>query len=172
MAWRMALPHTCASDLKDAEFRAAMQHRPGHSLLPASAVGPWCCCVGATGDVLLTLGSGMTVAECVGHAAPRAANRAASAASAEQQQQITMLKNAASTTGWHPMGTPWYPVLWPVGKACCRFSRNEAAAAGAVSKSSFVAAALREFSVGSCKGNYLMHQASLGVLAGVASTDL
>jgi hypothetical protein len=37
-----------------------------------------------------------------------------------------------------------------------------------VSKSGFVAAALRELSVGLCRGNYLMHWASLGALAGVA----
>jgi hypothetical protein len=45
----------------------------------------------------------------------------------------------------------------------------QAAAAGDVSKCGFVAAALRELSLGLCKGNYLMHRASLGVLAGVAA---
>jgi hypothetical protein len=44
----------------------------------------------------------------------------------------------------------------------------EAVAGGDVSKSGFVAVALQELSVGLCKGNYLMHRASLGVLAGVA----
>jgi hypothetical protein len=39
---------------------------------------------------------------------------------------------------------------------------------GAVSKCDFVAAAMRELSVFSFKGNYLMHRALLGVLAGVA----
>jgi hypothetical protein len=45
---------------------------------------------------------------------------------------------------------------------------TEAAAAGDVGKSSSAAMALRELSVGVCKGNYLMHQPLLGVLAGVA----
>jgi hypothetical protein len=44
----------------------------------------------------------------------------------------------------------------------------EAVAGGDVSKSGFVAAALQELSVGLCKGNYLMHRASQGGLAGVA----
>jgi hypothetical protein len=44
----------------------------------------------------------------------------------------------------------------------------EAVAVGDMSKSGFVAAALRELSVGLCKGNYLMHRSLLGVLAGVA----
>jgi hypothetical protein len=41
-------------------------------------------------------------------------------------------------------------------------------AAGEVRKSCFVATALRELSVGLCKGNYLMHRVSLGMLTGVA----
>jgi hypothetical protein len=44
----------------------------------------------------------------------------------------------------------------------------EAVAGGDVSKSGFVAAALRELSAGLCKGNYLMHRAVLGWLAGVS----
>jgi hypothetical protein len=41
-----------------------------------------------------------------------------------------------------------------------------AEAACDVSKSGFVAAALQELSVGLCKGNYLMHRASLAGVAG------
>jgi hypothetical protein len=37
-----------------------------------------------------------------------------------------------------------------------------------VSKSGFVAAAIRELSVGLCRGNYQMYGASLGLLAGVS----
>jgi hypothetical protein len=37
-----------------------------------------------------------------------------------------------------------------------------------VSMSGFVAAAIREISVGLCRGNYQMYRASLGLLAGVS----
>jgi hypothetical protein len=50
-----------------------------------------------------------------------------------------------------------------------RGSIQTAIANGDVSKSGFVTAALRELSGGLCKASYLMHRASLGVLAGVAS---
>jgi hypothetical protein len=43
--------------------------------------------------------------------------------------------------------------------------------AGDVSKSGSVAMELREISVGLCNGNYLMHRASLEVLAGVAGAS-
>jgi hypothetical protein len=46
------------------------------------------------------------------------------------------------------------------------------ATAGDMGKSRFVAAALQELRVGLCKGNYLMHWALLGVLAGVAGRGL
>jgi hypothetical protein len=39
---------------------------------------------------------------------------------------------------------------------------------GDVSTLGFVTASAREFGIGLCKGNHLMHRASLGVLAGVA----
>jgi hypothetical protein len=48
----------------------------------------------------------------------------------------------------------------------------EAEAAGDASKSGVVAAALCELSVALCKGSYLMHRASLGVLAGVAGRGI
>jgi hypothetical protein len=38
---------------------------------------------------------------------------------------------------------------------------------GDVSTLGFVYASVREFGIGLCKDNYLMHRASLGVLAGV-----
>jgi hypothetical protein len=174
MSWRMALPQTCAFELKDVEFRA-MQHGPGDSLLPASAVGPWCCCVGASGDVLLTLESGMTVADASVMQPPEQPIEQPqlphqSSSSKARCQKVLRLQLACIQ--WVPLGTLFCGSLWPVGQACCRFPRSEAAAAGTVSKSSFVASALREFSAGSCKGNYLMHRASLGVLAGVAGPDL
>jgi hypothetical protein len=47
-------------------------------------------------------------------------------------------------------------------------SRGDAGAVGEVRKSCFVATALRELSVGLCKGNYLMHRVTLGMLTEVA----
>jgi hypothetical protein len=59
-----------------------------------------------------------------------------------------------------------------LGKPAISFLRQlglEAKEAGRkVSKSGFVAAAIREISVGLCRGNYQMYRASLGLLAGVS----
>jgi hypothetical protein len=59
-----------------------------------------------------------------------------------------------------------------LGKPAIIFLRQlgkEAEEAGRkVSKSGFVAAAIRELSVGLCRGNYQMYRASLGLLAGVS----
>jgi hypothetical protein len=46
------------------------------------------------------------------------------------------------------------------------------ATAGDMGKSRFVAAALQELRVGLCKGNYLIHWALLGVLAGGCAWEL
>jgi hypothetical protein len=55
------------------------------------------------------------------------------------------------------LGQPAMKLLHDLGE--------EAAGPGSVSWSSFVAGALRELIVGLCRGNFLAHQASLGVLA-------
>jgi hypothetical protein len=72
---------------------------------------------------------------------------------------------------WHlqPAGSKWVPsgALFS-GVAFLGMLGAKAVAVGDMSKSGFVAAALRELSEGLCKGNYLMHRSLLGVLAGVA----
>jgi hypothetical protein len=61
------------------------------------------------------------------------------------------------------------PAEFPDKATFRRASIQTAIANGDVSKSGFVTAALRERSGGLCKASYLMHRASLGVLAGVVS---
>jgi hypothetical protein len=72
-----------------------------------------------------------------------------------------------------PNGHPfWVETYGCLGKPAISFLGQlgmEAEEAGhEVSKSSFVAAAIRELSVGLCRGNYQMYRASLGLLAGVS----
>jgi hypothetical protein len=47
---------------------------------------------------------------------------------------------------------------------------DEAAGPGGVNRASFVAGALRELSVGLCRGNFSMYRAYLGILAKSSGT--
>jgi hypothetical protein len=75
-----------------------------------------------------------------------------------------------------PNGYPFIPFLVEtygrLGKPAISFLGQpglEAKEAGRkVSKSGFVASAIREISVGLCRGNYQMYRASLGLLVGVS----
>jgi hypothetical protein len=59
------------------------------------------------------------------------------------------------------LGKPAISFLGQLGKEAEEAGRK-------ISKSGFVAAAMRELSVGLCRGNYQMYRASLGLLAGVS----
>jgi hypothetical protein len=79
-----------------------------------------------------------------------------------------------------PNGYPfipfWVETYGRLGKPAISFLGQlglEAKEAGRkVSKSGFVAASIREISVGLCWGNYHMYRASLGLLAGVYSRGI
>jgi hypothetical protein len=102
---------------------------------------------------------------------PDTATQAASAATDLSAAWPEALRIQLAGPQWGRPGAHVCGVLWPLGRDGCGFiggmQATEAAAAGDVGKSSFAAMALRELSVGVCKGNYLMHQPLLGVLAGV-----
>jgi hypothetical protein len=247
-AWLTALPTARALELKDEEFRAAMQHRLGISPLPPNAVGLQCRCatvtaaedgdhamvctavqgkatmrhdilsrilrrvvhragvastlepplrrlpgleagatatgegfsrLGARGDVLVALESGMTVVDVSVTHPPGVALRAASAATdgaaaARRDAEKRRTYNRLAPNGYPlvPFSVETYGRLGKPAVVFLGMLGAEAMAGGDVSKSGFVAAALQELSVGLCKGNYLMHRASLGVLAGVAGRGL
>jgi hypothetical protein len=130
----------------------------------------------AVGDILLALESGMSVVGVSITHPSGVANRAAAA----------MTDNAAATRKdrekrrrygeLEPNGYPFTPfsveTYVHLGKpaiSCLGQLGLEAKEAGRkVSKSGFVAAAIRELSVGLCRGNYQMYRASLGLRAGVS----
>jgi hypothetical protein len=98
---------------------------------------------------------------------PGAALQAASAATdAEKRRAYNWL--APNRYPLVPFSVETYGRLGKPAVALLGMLGAEPVAAGDVSKSGSVAMELREISVGLCNGNYLMHRASLEVLAGVA----
>jgi hypothetical protein len=129
--------------------------------------------------MLVALDSGVTVMDLSVTHPPDVALRAASAATdgaaaahrnAEKCRAYNLLapnrhiRVPFSVETYGRLGRPTVAFLGTLGA--------EGVAAGNVSLSGFVGAAIRELSVGLCKGNYLMHRASLDVLAGIAGRGL
>jgi hypothetical protein len=95
-----------------------------------------------------------------------AAAGAGSAAARRDQQKRTAYARVEpngytfvpfSVESYGRLGQPAMKLLHQLG--------DEAAGPGGVTRASFVAGALRELSVGLCRGNYFMYRASVGVLA-------
>jgi hypothetical protein len=63
----------------------------------------------------------------------------------------------SSAEGYRRIGQPAMKLLHALG--------DEAAGPGGVTGASFVAGALREISVGLCRGNFFMYRACLGMFA-------
>jgi hypothetical protein len=130
----------------------------------------------ARGGILLALESGTSVVDVsITHPSGLANRRAAAtmdgAAAARRDREKRRTYGQLE-----PNGFPFIPFLVEtysrLGKPAISFLGQlglEAKEAGRkVSKSGFVAAAIRELSVGLCRGSNLMHRASLALCAGVS----
>ena len=124
------------------------------------------------GDVLMALGTGMSVVDVsVTHPAG-AANRAAAAnsdgaAAARRDAEKRRAYNRLEPNGYPfvPFSVETYGRLGKPAIALLGRLGVEAAGVGGVSKSAFVRSAIRELSVGLCRGNCVMYRKSLGLRA-------
>jgi hypothetical protein len=97
---------------------------------------------------------------------PRAAITAGAAASHRDQQKRTAYARVGPNGyGFVPFSVETYGRIGQPEMKLLHDLGEEAASPGGVSRSSFVAGALRELSVGLCRGNLMAYRASLGVLA-------
>jgi hypothetical protein len=132
-------------------------------------------CPEARGDILMVLPRGITISDISDisvihplsiNTLPRAATTAGAAASHRDQQKRTAHARVEHNGyGFVPFSVESYGRL---GHPAMKFLHDlgeEAAGHGGVSRSSFVAGALRELSIGLCRGNFLSYRASVGVLA-------
>jgi hypothetical protein len=126
----------------------------------------------ARGDILMALPRGITISDLsVVHplsinTLPRAAITAGAAASHRDQQKRTAYARVEPNGyGFVPFSVETYGRIGQPAMKLLHDLGEEAAGPGGVSRSSFVAGALRELSVGLCRGNFLAYRASLGVLA-------
>jgi hypothetical protein len=130
----------------------------------------------ASGDILLALESGMSVVD-VSITHPSGVSNRAAAATTDGAAAARRDREKRRTYGQlEPNGYPFIPfsveTYGRLGKPAISLLGQlglEAKEAGRkVSKSGFVASAIREISVGLCRGDYQKYKASLGLLVGVS----
>jgi hypothetical protein len=128
--------------------------------------------VEARGDILLALPQGITIADVSIIDPPSintlpAAAATAGAAAARRNQQKRAAYSRVELNGYTfvPFSMESYGRLGQPAMALLHRLGDEATGSGEVSRASFVAGALREISIGLCRGNFLLYRGSIGVLA-------
>jgi hypothetical protein len=126
----------------------------------------------ARGDILMVLPRGITISDIsVIHplsinTLPRAATTVGAAASHRDQQKRTAYARVEPNGyGFVPFSVESYGRLGHPAMKLLHDLGEEAAGPGGVSRSSFVVGALRELSIGLCRGTFWSYRASVGVLA-------
>jgi hypothetical protein len=128
--------------------------------------------VEARGDILLALPQGITIAD-VSIIHPLSINTlpaavaTAGAAAARRDQQKQAAYSSVELNGYKfvPFSMESYGRLGQPATALLHRLGDEAPGPGGVSRASFVAGALREISIGLCRGNFLLYRGSIGGLA-------
>jgi hypothetical protein len=135
----------------------------------------------AHGGILLALESGMSVMGVSITHPPGVAKRAAAAttdgAAEAQREREKRRAYCRPVAELEPKGYPFIPfsvetydrLVKPAISFLGQLGKEAEEAGRKAGKSGFVAAAIRELSVGLCRANYQMYRASLGLLAGVSS---
>jgi hypothetical protein len=131
----------------------------------------------ARGDILLALPGGITIAD-ISIAHPSAINTLAAAATTagaaaarrDQQKRATYSRVEPNGFPFVPFSVESYGRIGQPAMKLIHALGDEAAGPGGVTRASFVAGALREISVGLCRGNFLMYHACLGMLAKFSGT--
>jgi hypothetical protein len=128
--------------------------------------------VQARGDILLVLPQGIYITDVsVIHplsqnALPRAAATAGAAAALRDRQKRTAYARVEPNGyGFIPFSVETYGRLGQPAMKLLHLLGDEAAGPGGVTRASFVAGTLRELSIGLCRSNFLLHRASVGMLA-------
>jgi hypothetical protein len=126
----------------------------------------------ARGDILMALPQGISIAEIsVIHplslnTISRAATTAGAAASHKDQQKRTAYARVEPHGyGFVPFSVETYGRLGQPAMKLLHSLGDEAAGPGGVTRASFVNGALRELSVGLCRGNFFAYRACVGMLA-------
>jgi hypothetical protein len=133
--------------------------------------------VGARGDILLALPGGITIADIsVIHplsinTLPAAATTAGAAeARRDQQKRATYARVEPNGFPFVPFSVESYGRLGQPAMKLLHALGEEAASPGGVSRASFVAGAVRELSIGLCRGNFFIYRVCLGMLAKSSGT--
>jgi hypothetical protein len=126
----------------------------------------------ARGDILMAMPQGISIIDVsVIHPLSintlSAAATAAGAAAARRDQQKRAAYSRVEPNGYAfvPFSIESYGRLGRPAMDLLHKLGDEAAGPGGVTRASFVAGALRELSVGLCRGNFLLYRASVGMLA-------
>jgi hypothetical protein len=125
----------------------------------------------ARGDILMALPQGISIADIsIIHplslnTISRAATMAGAAAShRDQQKRMAYARVEPHGYGFVPFSVETYGRLGQPAMKLLHSLGDEAAGPGGVTRASFVNGALRELSVGLCRGNFFAYRASVGML--------
>jgi hypothetical protein len=156
----------------------ASTQEPALRRLPGLAGGAGTSATGAStrvearGDILLALPGGITIADIsITHPSAintlAAAATTAGAAAARRCQQKRARYSRAEPNGYPflPFSVESYGRIGQPAMKLLHALGDEAAGPGGVTRGSFVAGALREISVGLCKGNLFLYCVCLGMFA-------
>jgi hypothetical protein len=129
----------------------------------------------ARGDILLAMPQGIAIADVsvihplsLNTLSPAAATAGAAAARRDQQKRASYARVEPNGYAFTPFSIESYGRLGQPAMQLLHALGDEASGPGGVTRASFVAGALRELSVGLCRGNFLMYRASTGMLARVS----
>jgi hypothetical protein len=129
------------------------------------------------GDILLALPGGITIAD-ISITRPLAINTLAAAATTagaaatrrEQQKRATYSRVEPNGYPFVPFSVESYGRIGQPAMKLLHALGDEAAGPVGVTRASFVAGALREISIGLCRGNFFMYRVRLGMFAESSGT--
>jgi hypothetical protein len=154
-----------------------LRHLPG--LAGGAGISASCAStrVEARGDILLVLPGGITIADIyvihplsINTLSAAAATVGAAASRRDQQKRAAYERVEPNGYPFVPFSVESYGRLGQPAMQLLHALGDEAAGPGGVQRTFFVAGALREISVGLCRGNFFMYRACLGMLAKSSGT--
>jgi hypothetical protein len=152
-----------------------LRRLPGLLEGPGTSADGSACRPEARGDILLATPQGIAIVDVslihplsLNSLSAAATTAGSAAARRDQQKRASYARVEPNGYAFVPFSVESYGRLGQPAMKLLHALGEEAAGPGGVTRASFVAGALRELSIGLCRGNFFMYRASVGMLARVS----